>query len=132
MTPLGESVSRVLADLTYGLEAEADVTAQPVVGGPGYWDIVAAFGDGTEIGFRVDVDGQPPAALLAAVADGLQTAFIEHLRSAVPLCPGHPHPLTAATRGDAGVWICPATGETRCAIGDYGALIEAEGGTATS
>lgn len=90
----------------------------PAAADPGYWDIDAAFADGIS-GFRVGPDDACPEDLLVSVADGLQTAFIEQHQMAIPECPGHPHPLVPASRDGLGVWICPATGEMRFAIGHY-------------
>lgn len=119
MSALTDAISAVLRDLRYGLPDRGCVEAMPVAADPGYWDIEATFADGTVTGFRIGPDDAPPDDVLVSVADGLQTAFIVHHQKTIPACPGHSHPLEPASRGGRGVWLCPATRETRFAIGQY-------------
>lgn len=119
MSVLTDAISAVLTDLRHGLADPGRVEAIPVAADPGYWDVETTFADGTVIGFRIGPDDAAPEDVLVSVADGLQTAFIEHHQTTIPACPGHRHPLAPAIRGGRAVWICPATGETRFALGQY-------------
>jgi hypothetical protein len=82
-------------DVSYG---ESDV--------PAAWIVVVEFADGTRTGFEVLTCGLP-VERLAATADHLQQALIDHVGEARPACPHHAHPLVATVVDQVAVWACP-------------------------
>lgn len=119
-TELSDATSLALADLSRGSAVKARVTFDPAPEGPIAWRVTATFPDGTGIGFEVKLEDF--CHLAVAVADGLQTAFIEQTGIAVPACPGHNHPMRArCLPGEGPAWTCPTAGGSLYAIGAYSA-----------
>jgi hypothetical protein len=85
---------------------------------PSAWIVVAEFGDGTSTGVEITTDSAH-AGILAAAADNLQQAVIDHVREARPKCPYHAHPLVARIVRDGAVWACPR-GDGTWPIGSLG------------
>ena len=83
--------------------------------------VYAEYPDGTHAGFGIDPSASI-AQIAVAVADGLQTAFIESASGwgePRPPCPGHTHPMTAELVDGEAWWTCPTT---RLAIARFGTL----------
>jgi hypothetical protein len=113
---LVEAAELALADLrdADGPEVRLDLTAAA----DDAWHVDAVFAEHT-IGFAVVVGPERSPALIVALADGLQQAFIEHLWAARPVCPLHEHPLSARELDGQACWTCPSTGGWSCPIGSY-------------
>ncbi|MEU6365129.1 hypothetical protein ABZ876_05165 [Streptomyces sp. NPDC046931] len=113
-----EAVETVLRDL------RAQCAVQPDIRSDGTTGITLWAPDGSGLGLTPHPDGTA-AELLVHLADQVQDWAVEALwsegASAVwPQCPTHPdtHPLTAAVRMDAAVWVCPKSGTTGARIGE--------------
>ncbi len=114
----------VLDDFTAAVDAEVMARAFPGLRvAAGVWPdgsnmVLVRTETGGGFGFGFD----PTAAeqdLRVAIADGMQNGFIDALRTAVPICPGHPHPLRPQLR-DVARWECPRDRNFwSCPIGSY-------------
>lgn len=113
---LTDAVQLALMDLLTP-DDEVDVTYFESDSSPAARVIVLAFADGARAGFEV-VTTEPPAEVLAAVADGIQQVLIDRFHEARPQCPNHGHPAVATVIDGAAVWRCPQT-EDVCLIGAY-------------
>jgi hypothetical protein len=115
---LVQAAELVLADLLDAAGPEVRLGFEAAPDAARSWHVDAVFADMTA-GFAVAVDAERRSALIVAVADGLQQAFIEHLRAARPVCPLHAHPLSAGEVDGRASWTCPSTGGWACPIGSY-------------
>jgi hypothetical protein len=62
-------------------------------------------------------DDEESPGLIVSLADQVQDYITDELRRAWPECPGHSHPMKAATLKSVAVWICPETNERISLIG---------------
>ncbi|MEU4346959.1 hypothetical protein [Streptomyces sp. NPDC023838] len=71
--------------------------------------LVTSADESTRVHLPLDMDHVEALVLLA---DRLQDWAIELTHGqAIPLCPGHPHPMSAAAVDDSAAWVCPASPE---------------------
>ncbi|MFD9485098.1 hypothetical protein [Streptomyces sp. NPDC059991] len=71
--------------------------------------LVSAADESTRVHLPPDVEDVEALVLLA---DRLQDWAVELTHGqALPPCPGHPHPMSAAAVDDSAAWVCPARPE---------------------
>jgi hypothetical protein len=76
-------------------------------------------GRGRDFGFGVDL-AWSDAEVMAEVATRLQENVSEWESTwgeAIPICPGHMHPMDPRVRGGEASWVCPTEGRTIARIG---------------